>query len=186
MPAFPFAVLSAEVDLLGSANVYFPTEDHRLPASVTDYPVESGKSLSDNYVREPVEIVLEGIVSSVRAGVKTGDAAVVWDRLDQLRGTTLCTVATHIRSYPNMAIVEVQTKREKGIRNLLFKLSFREVLLAVSETASLVSSIVSASGPAANRTSTVAGGRRVAPVVAAPQFSLDILGTGGGSGIALT
>ena len=87
--ADPFAILSAEVNLLGTADIYFASEDHRLSADLTTYPVESGKQLSDNYVRRGDEVLLEGLVSDVEPGVKQGDAAVVWNRLAQLRGGRL-------------------------------------------------------------------------------------------------
>ena len=109
-----FAILSASINLLAAGQVSFPAEDHRLRATKTNYPVESGKDLSDNYIREPNHLVLEGIVSDVAPGVR--DAGVVWDRMDQLRGGPLVEVSTHIKTYTNMAVMEVQTRRDNGIR----------------------------------------------------------------------
>ena len=174
--ADPFAILSAEVDLLGTADIYFPSEDHRLPGDLTEYPVESGKNLTDNYVRMGDEVVLEGLVSDVQPGVKMGDSAVVWNRVAALRGGALVTVSTHIRTYLNMAVLEARTRRADGIKgSLVFFLKMREVLFATSRTVQLTASNVDPGGPAAHRTATVQGGTRVARTVSAPRFGLDIL-----------
>ena len=175
-----FAILSAEIDLLGSGDVYFPTEDHRLSADLTQYPVESGKQLSDNYFRRGDEMVLEGLVSDVEPGVRTGDAAVVWDRLAQLCGGSLVTVATHIRTYRNMAVLEAGTRRADGIRgSLIFRVKLREVLFATSNLLVLTPSTVNPGGPAGRRSATVQGGNRVSPIVAAPRFSPTLDGFAG-------
>ena len=166
-----FAILSAQINLLAEG-VYFPAEDHRLTASKTSYPVESGKSLSDNLVREPEQLTLEGLVSDVTPGVTTGDAGVVWDRISQLVGGSLVTVVTHIRTYTNMAVVKAETRRDNGIRGGLdFRLEMEEILFATSVAIRLTDVLVDAGGPAADRTAAVSGGTKLAPVITGPRFS---------------
>ena len=166
-----FAILSASVNLLGSDDIYFPTEDHKIAARLTHYPVESGKDLADNYVREPNVVVLNGVVSDVSPGVHTGSGPVVWSQIESLAGGPLVTIFTHIRTYSNMALVECDSRRADGIRNgLEFRAEFREVLFASSALLEITSVAVAPAGPAARRTSTVSGGSRQSPTVTAARF----------------
>ena len=167
-----FAILAANVDLLGTDDIYFPVEDHKFSAQLTHYPVESGKDLSDNYVRAPNVIILTGVVSDVPPGVHQGSAAVVWSQIESLAGGPLVTIATHIRTYSNMALIECDARRANGIRNgLEFRAEFREVLFASSALLEITPVVVAPAGPAAQRTATVPGGSRVSPTVSAPRFS---------------
>ena len=165
-----FAILSAEIDMLASGQIYFPSEDHRIGAKTTRYPVESGKELSDNLVRDQDRIRLEGIVSDVEPGVTRGDPTVVWQRLKGLSGSTLVTVVTQIRTYRNMAIIEAQTRRDRRTgRALSVVIELEEVLFAVSSEIALTPAAVS--GPAGGRTAHPAfGGTRPSPGVPAARF----------------
>ena len=168
----PFAILAAEIVIIGQ-EVYYPKEDHRLGAMLTHYPVESGKSLSDNYVAQPDRITLEGWVSDVEPGVSQGDGAVVWNLLKASAGGPLLTVVTHIRTYRNMALIDVETVRDETTGgSLVFQVKLEEVLFSVSEVAEIAAAIVSPTGPAAARTAAIAGGSRVAPSISQPLFSL--------------
>ena len=159
-----FAIISASVDILGSDDIYFPTEQHKIAARLTHYPVESGKELADNYVRAANVVVLEGIVSDVEPGVRSGSGPVVWSQIESLAGGPLATIATHIYTYTNMALVESESRRADGIRDgLEFRAEFREVLFATSAELTITPVRVSPSGPAAQRTAAVAGGHRLSP-----------------------
>ena len=58
-----FAVESAQIaPLVGKLDGY-PTEDHQLSLQTTEHPVESGGSVTDNAVKLPDKLRLEGWVS---------------------------------------------------------------------------------------------------------------------------
>lgn len=61
------------------------TESHKLTASATKYPTESGSKLSDNIQNEPREVTIEGIVSDT----PIGNVATVRSSTTAAAGTSL-------------------------------------------------------------------------------------------------
>ena len=97
-------------------------------SSVTRYPVESGSSLSDNIVREPARVRLDGNVSNLLATDIT-EANVVWQHIKRLMvRATLLEVITPLGNYKNMAITRATTKIDaRSSQGLRFSLELLEV-----------------------------------------------------------
>ena len=168
-----FYISGVNTAISGSGNVGTPTESHTLSLSVTDYPIETGKQLSDNAYREPARITIQTWTSSVQ-GYNHSRAADVWAIAHQMQSSrALLTVTTPLFSYSNMILVNAETEQNNRTgQDLIAHFTFREVQFASSEVeelsaaeaASLVPSSTDASGsaanPAASRTSSVAGGAK--------------------------
>ena len=167
-----FYVSGVNAALVGQGNVGTPTEQHTLSLAVTDYPIETGKQLSDNAYREPARVTIETWTSSVQ-GFLNARAADVWQIAHSMQESrALLTVTTSLFSYSNMVLVQAQTERNvRTGRDLVAFFTFREVQFATSEVeelssaeaASLVASATAsgtAANPAASRTSGVNGGTR--------------------------
>ena len=85
-----FAVESAQIGpLVGKLDGY-PTEDHQLSLQTTEHPVESGGSVTDNAVKLPDKLRLEGWVSDGLPAAGTDGGAAP----DQRRAETWETIVT--------------------------------------------------------------------------------------------
>ena len=149
-----------------------PSITHRKSVSVTSKPVESGSSLTDNAVKEPVDLQISSIVSDqiitadtrlnvptqARAGTAWGIISALQDRLEPI------TVVTQLERYTNMLITDLSDDqgRNTGL-GLVMTISLSEVRFA--ETKLVKFPPVSVSGPATNKTSTVNRGDQQSTVL---------------------
>ena len=162
-----FAVESAQIaPLIGKLDGY-PTEDHQLSLQTTEHPVESGGSVTDNAVKLPDKLRLEGWVSDGLPAAGTDDAttpdqrrAETWQTIVTLmEQRELLEVVTLLKTYQNMIITSARTElNDKTARGLRVTLELSEII-HVGTTATRFSA-GRVSGPATDRTSTVDGGTK--------------------------
>ena len=172
-------------------------EEHIADRTITRYPVESGSELVDHAIREPMQLVLRGFVSSSRGSGKspeqfpgavpgaaapgpilnTGGAVSgellprsVWGQfLELLDGQDTVTITTNLGRYQNMALERVQTQLNATTgENLVFEARFREVQYA-SALAGLDEQVMAEDGVAADRGATQEGGQVAATAVSTAQ-----------------
>ena len=113
-----FAVESAQIaPLVGKLDGY-PTEDHQLSLQTTEHPVESGGSVTDNAVKLPDKLRLEGWVSDGLPAAGTDDAttpdqrrAETWQTIVTLmEQRELLAAVTLLKTYQNMIITSARTE----------------------------------------------------------------------------
>ena len=135
------AVLSGVVD-------GYPDTIHRLRSKIGREPLEYGRSVTDNVVAEPEEVVLTGWVSDF--GKSTPSAA--WAAIRKLHSdSTPFELLTEWGSYPRMVLKRCEA-RQVG-RGMRFELEVHQ-LLRISVVAARATS-----GPGAGRGGGVARGR---------------------------
>ena len=124
-----------QVDSNLSENVQFSNQ-------IPQHPIESGYSVSDAIIREPVEVTLECIVAkdSLYDQTKVQDTSAyrpdnAYAKLERLvRSATLITVVTSIRIFRNMGILALSVpKSSQDGLNLKFTISLREVMVVKSK-----------------------------------------------------
>ena len=152
---------SIRIDALDDLVDQYYSEKHTASVTATEYPVESGASLTDHAVRNPYELELFGIVSDQPDAPSSIPreklAGTAWaEILRALESLELITVITSKGSYNNMLIMTAETTVDRTTgRALLFKINLREILTAES----LLGVPSPASGPAVDRFSTTPRGR---------------------------
>ncbi len=147
----------------------YTEETHEITITKTDYPVETGSSNTDNAVREPDRLKLEGWVSDVLipessiVNVPNGRNAEAWSRIRQIaEAREPISVVTNLRNYDNMIILKVT--HHKSVRTgqaLRFTIQLEELLFASTQITRFAPNSVE--GPAANKTSEVDLGLRQCP-----------------------
>lgn len=144
-------------------------EEHRVGLEKTRYPVESGSTLTDNAVSVPERLRLTGLVSDILPApgnrLSQDRATDAWAAIINLaKSRETFDVVTPIRVYRDMLVVRAEAPRNNRTgRALRFTIEMEELLLGQTELAQL--SPDQAGGPAEDRTSTVDGGDRTAPLV---------------------
>lgn len=136
----------------------YHSEEHTLSVARTDYPVESGATLTDHAVVQPDELVLHGWVSTVLPARRFGAVesnrdlggdpnlrgAEAWEHVRRLVDTLepVEMVSTVLGNYSNMLIVNASARaNDKTGRSLDFTLTLREVQLGtVDETEGSIAS----------------------------------------------
>ena len=164
-----FAIFTGtQVLALGQHVDGYSAEEHEVAVTPTSYPVETGVSLTDHAVREPIKLKLHGWVSDLMPARRLGQVyldladrgAAAWlaivratDRRRPLR------VVTSLASYENMLI----TKASAGVNDrtglgLQFVLELQEILIS-SVTEAADTDAASAGGPARDRLGVSSRGR---------------------------
>ncbi len=113
------------------------SEDHAFESEITDYPVESGGTISDNIRQRPITVSIEGIISNTPLGqmralrpdseiaAQVGHAFLmqVWTS----RATV--TLRTSIGTFKKMALSSVNFPRSKDTGNALhFSARFQQIV----------------------------------------------------------
>ena len=150
----------------------YPDEEHKLSMEITEYPVESGKPLTDNAVKLREEVRLTGVVSDLvplsieDAGRRAGH---VWDDIVQLfNDRTLVTVITGLRVYRNMLVTKaIAPRNSRTGEALIFQITLSEIQHAETGLERLTRDTIKIGGPAEFRTSLVNAG-----LVASEEFPL--------------
>lgn len=152
--------------LLGVVDAY-PEEYHNYEVSTTNYPIETGGTLTDNAYVEPRILTMRAYVSEFLPSADTivkvngrSRAIEAWERIREVASRREpVTVVTLIETYPNMLITAMNpVVNESTGYSLVFDISFKEVIFANTQITQLPPARVS--GPAADRTSTVEGGQK--------------------------
>lgn len=126
--------------LFGQVDGY-PSEEHEMNTSSTEFPVEDGSSITDNVIKRPDKLQLTGWVSDITpfpgVPLTIDRSTAVWGQiLAMMNSKTLITVITHLRVYNNMIInrVRAPVNRTTG-RSLRFTIDLREIIIATTEQA---------------------------------------------------
>lgn len=126
-------------------------EDHTLTATVTQHPVESGATVSDNVVINPVRVRIEGVISNTPLltqllSLPTGQNTLATKRAEDARQLLIdlqasrqpFTIATSLGDYENMIMTSISTARDapRG-RSVHMVMDFEQVTLVTSEKTDL-------------------------------------------------
>lgn len=134
---------------------------YRYAAQVTDFPVESGASITDHRRKQPAVIDLEGLVSAaplVAAGSAlglTGDSTVqaagapallqsAHDALLDVHDKgTLLTIVTDYRTFENMVLESLEITRSKETGKVFeFRATFKQITIVSTSAAALPASVL--------------------------------------------
>jgi hypothetical protein len=150
--------------LIGVIDLY-PEENHRLIATKTKYPIESGSSRTDNAVMEPKALVLQGWVSDLlplTGGIVSipgpGRTKEAWTRLNELMAKLEpLTAITTLGIYENMFIASIDAPVDESTgRTLKFTMLMEEILFSETEVVQLPASQLAS--PADKKSSAEDGG----------------------------
>ena len=118
------------------------TESHEFDSDVTDFPVETGSSITDNVRPKPIVVTIDGIVSDTPlgtiSGVRTGtDALPSADALAALLAIRDArqpiSITTSLKSFPSMVLTTLAVPRDATTGAALrFSATFTEVLLVTN------------------------------------------------------
>lgn len=174
--------------LVGVVDIY-QEEAHSLIVSKTKYPVESDannqRMRSDNFVVEPEQLVLKGLVSdlqplaggivSISSEKRSKEA---WTRIKELKNTgTILTVTTVLGEYQNMIIISVDSSVSVNTGfSLPFTMVLEETLFSQTEIVQLAPAKLD--GPASTKGSDTEGGLKQSEVPNDAETTLlqDIVG----------
>lgn len=164
-----FGAGTTEIDAIAGIVDLYPEEDHAIKITKTKYPVEDGSSRVDNFVVEPKQLVLRGLVSDLQpfSGglVSISDAyrpKEAWGRIHALAASgDLVTVTTLLGLYENMQVVSADTylSSQTG-RSLFFTIMLEETLIAETQTVQISPVKTSSEGPAETKGSDIQGGQK--------------------------
>ena len=164
-----FGTNSTEIDALAGVIDIFPEENHGLSVTKTKYPIEGGSSRADNFVVEPKQLVLKGLVSNLhsfsRGMVQIDDKTRIKEAWGRLRGLSdkgeLVTVVTLLDNYENMLITKIDSTLSKDTgQSLFFTITLEETLIAETEIVQLAA--VKLKDDAETKGSDVDGGQKQA------------------------
>ena len=123
--ALPAIIIPRALDFtfLGIGEVDVIDVKHSRSSSLTKFPVESGGTVSDHIQVEPFRLSVTGLVGNLfvaKRGGSTATAASAWQTIEnfQNRGEPFDLI-TDIRTYSNMVIVDISTKRDFGTQSSL-------------------------------------------------------------------
>lgn len=113
----------------------YSSESHHLRSSKTEYPLESGASITDHLVVNPARLQLTGFVSDLlysswsKSKVPTARAQAAWQEITRLHAErSILDVTTTLGDYQNMVIMNVSAtvNSSTGVA-LRFRIDFEEV-----------------------------------------------------------
>jgi hypothetical protein len=131
------------------------SENHTFDSDVTDYPVESGSSVSDNIRPLPIQVDIEGLVSNTPIGLMrekraspdatdrtfllqltrdilgvasrpTDDAYALFERIRDAREPV--TITTSLRTFDNMVMQSLAIPRGDHMDHLRFQAKFKQII----------------------------------------------------------
>jgi len=146
---------------------YIPEEKHTVSVGTTDYPIETGATLTDHAFIKPLELEMLAVVSDILVQRFTTLLTPYRDRegweriLLQIQRRNLVTVVTLLKTYNNLILTDVSVDKDQSTgRSLVARLKFKEALIANTQTTELPESNIT--GAADNQASTVNNGVRQA------------------------
>lgn len=162
-----FSARSTEIGAIaGIVDIYF-AESHGITVTKTKYPIEDGSSRTDNFVVEPEQLVLKGLVSDLQdflGGivnvVNQARGKEAWGRIKAMKNAgELVTVVTTLGMYENMLVINADaTVDETTGKSLSFVITLEETLIAQTETVQLAP--IKLDGPAGTKGSDTDGGTK--------------------------
>ena len=143
------------IQLYGTTDAIL-NENHQLQASSSDYPIETGATITDHIYIKPKGLTITAYVSSIliqeystmSSNARDTEAFARFVYLQASR--TLLSVVTTLYTYDNMHITSLTSPKDSGVgnNNAVFNITLREILLTQTATTS------NTSGIAQNRTAT--------------------------------
>jgi hypothetical protein len=117
----------------------FITESHSRNASVTDYPLEDGSTISDHYNIAPDELSISGVIGPVSIYDENDPGNRVLDSYEALRKIVddklPITIVSGLRVYENMMITSFECPREAADgQGLVFNMTARQISIVQSQT----------------------------------------------------
>lgn len=118
------------------------SDSHTFDSEVTDFPVESGATISDNIRNKPLIVTMECLISNTPLGqlvqLRNKDSTPVdsaYDKLLKIRADRKpVKIFTSLRTYTNMALQSLTIPRESGCGDeLKFTATFKQVELVVNK-----------------------------------------------------
>lgn len=106
-------------------------ETHTFKSKVTQFPVETGASISDYIFNEPITLSIQGFVSNhpLDGGEQPGRSALVFNDLLSIRNSRApITIITGLKQYDNMALTSLSVPKNSKIGEALqFTADFVEI-----------------------------------------------------------
>lgn len=144
-----------------------PEETHQVSVGTSDYPIETGATLTDHAFIKPTQLTLTGYISDLLVGkfstlITPFRDSEGWERiLLQTQKRNLVSVVTLLTTYNNMIITDVSTSKDSSTgRSLIFRMQLKQALIANTQLTKLPKDQVT--GAAANKTGLINGGSKQA------------------------
>jgi len=117
------------------------SENHTYSSTVPQYPVDSGYSISDDIIQNPIILRINGIVSSASP---TGDVSIyraddaLQSMLDIYNNREPITIVTSVRTYENMAMTNLDIPRDSNSgESFFFNATFQQIILSDVEVVTI-------------------------------------------------
>jgi hypothetical protein len=164
-----FSTLDSQIIQLFGVVDAIPEENHQVSVGTTDYPIETGATLTDHAFIKPTQLTLQGYVSDILVGRFTTIVTPfrdreAWERIIlQIQKRELVSVVTLLTTYNNMVIEDVTTSKDiSSGRSLIFTMRLKQLLIADTQTTKLPKK--QTKGAATNKTSEINNGAKQAQV----------------------
>lgn len=122
-------------------------EDHKFESDVTEYPVESGSTISDNVRPRPIVITMECLVSNspigflssrhpnAPGGGSSDPADDAYEHLQKIRDRrNPVTIRTSLRTFDNMVLKDLSIPRSQGRGDeLRFTATFQQIITVTNK-----------------------------------------------------
>ena len=130
---FPAEHRTVDIDFLKLGEIPIIEVRHDQSNRVTEFPVESGATITDHVQALPVRISIRGMVGDLflQRGFKKADIATAWEQLRTFMETAeLLDFVTDVRSYENMVITSISAPRNAAVgRAMTFTMDMQEIRL---------------------------------------------------------
>lgn len=124
--------LAADLSFLELGQVDVLDVSHNHSSNVTEFPIQSGSTITDHIQILPERLQITGLVGNVmRRNFKAPDIQQAWDVIRRYRHTgELITLTTDVQLYTDMIIKSLSTRREiKDGPSLRFTMELQKIRL---------------------------------------------------------
>ncbi len=157
----------------------FIEEQHSDRAQVTDHPVESGSTISDNMVDLPAELELVyawGMAGRANTQSNPNFLREIYAAFLTLKTQKqLVTIYTGKRTYTNMVIQGISSTTDKETENsLVLRISCRQIIIVSTQTFTLPTAKTQVATPQTSLQTVKTGTQQAAPVQPTPSVLTKI------------
>ena len=142
-----------------------PEEQHAIEVGVSQYPIETGATLTDHVFIKPKKLTITAYVSDLLVPVSSTLTtpyrdSEAWKKIvDQILKREVLTVVTLLTTYQNMILTGASApKNSSNGRSLIVNMSFEESLIANSQSTQLPSDQLT--GDATDKSGQINGGQK--------------------------
>lgn len=146
----------------------FETEVHTRTSEVTQYPIESGSTITDHIVNDPIIISVSGIVSDIPTNILGALAGIGESRANNaneamnklIDDKSIVTLVTGLKVYQNMVITNFDVDRSVNTgKTLTFSATLQQVEIVLTELVDVpaIGDLENQAKPVADAGSTVSG-----------------------------